>query len=130
MKNHTPFSYSESAVGFSNFRQGCERLKDHENSDGHRASVRELRHRESLHAQISEHREQQKLRMLALLGLKAHLCTMKTLLRQGVKIRGHHDENSNIYQFNLDKAAFHEGLNTFLKHEKFSVIPFLPSRPS
>ena len=83
MKNQTPFSYFESAAGFSNFKKGCKRRKDHEKSDDHGASVRELRHRESMdqdvHAQInSQHREQQKLRML---GLNAHLCTMKTLLQ-------------------------------------------------
>lgn len=58
----------------------------------------------------SEHREQQKLRMQ---GLKAHLRTMKTLLQQVIPIIGHHDENWNIYQFNSDKASFHENLKTF-----------------
>lgn len=132
MKMRTPFSYFDwiQLLDFPIGKKFGERLKEHENSEHHRASVREFKPRESIdqgmNARISrKHREQQKLRMPS---LKAHLRTMKTLLRQDIPIRGHHDEYSNIYQFNLDKATFHEDLTTLLKHEKFFVTPFLANR--
>ena len=40
---------------------------------------------------------------------------MKTLLRQGLPIRGHNDVDSNIRQFNEGKAISNEGLRLFLK---------------
>ncbi|XP_028405240.1 uncharacterized protein LOC114527744 [Dendronephthya gigantea] len=40
-------------------------------------------------------------------------------LPQGVAIRGHTDEDSNIIQFNKDKAIDHEGLNLLLKENQY-----------
>ena len=39
---------------------------------------------------------------------------MKTLLRQGLPIRGHEDEESNIFQFNKDKARSNTGLQLLM----------------
>ena len=47
-------------------------------------------------------------------GLLSHLCTLKTLLCQGVAIRGDNDLESNIYQFNLDKALKDNSLKLLL----------------
>ena len=44
---------------------------------------------------------------------------MKTLLRQGLPIRGKTDNNSNIHQFNLDKAQGDENLQLFLNENKY-----------
>ena len=63
----------------------------------------------TIECQLDDHaKEKQRLRRH---GLISHLNTLKTLLRQGIAIRGHSDENSNIYQFNKDKAIDNEGLN-------------------
>ena len=56
--------------------------------------------------------EKQNLRMQ---GLISNLHTLKALLRQGFPIRADTDEDSNIYQFNLDKAVTDSGLNCYLK---------------
>ena len=45
--------------------------------------------------------------------------TFKTLLRQGVPIRGHTDKDSNIFQFNKDKAVENAGLNLLLKENQY-----------
>ena len=49
----------------------------------------------------------------------AHLNTLKTLLRQDIAIRGHTDDDSNIIQFNRDKAIDHEGLNLLLNENQY-----------
>jgi hypothetical protein len=60
--------------------------------------------------------EQQRLRRS---GLIAHLNTLKTLLRQGIAIRGNSDEESNIIQFNLDKAKEVPGLKLMMTEQKY-----------
>ena len=60
--------------------------------------------------------EKQNLRMQ---GLISHLHTSKTLLRLGVPIRGETDEDSNIYQFNLDKTATDSGLQLLLEERHY-----------
>ena len=52
-------------------------------------------------------------------GLIAHLNTMKTLLRQGLGIRGHQDEESNIIQFNKDKAKNNTGLHLLMSENRY-----------
>ena len=48
-------------------------------------------------------------------GLISHLHALKTLLRQGVAIRGSDDSVSNIFQFNLDKAGTDYDFKEFTK---------------
>ena len=60
--------------------------------------------------------DKQNLRMQ---GLISHLHTLKTLLRQGVPVRGGTDEDSNSYQFNLDKAVTDNGLQLLLKEKHY-----------
>ena len=50
-------------------------------------------------------------------GLVAHLNTLKTILRQGIAVRGHNDEESNIIQFNKDKAMDNPSLLLFFKRK-------------
>ena len=52
-------------------------------------------------------------------GLIAHLQTMKTLLRQGLPIRGHNDIDSNTRQFNKDKEINNDGLKHLLKENQY-----------
>ena len=51
-------------------------------------------------------------------GLIAHLQTMKTLLRQGLPIRGHDDVDSNTRQSNEEKVS-NEGLTLLLKENLY-----------
>ena len=72
-------------------------------------------------SQIDDLRQKQQ--YLRRTGLIAHLNTVKTLLRQGLPIRGHNDEESNVFQFNKDKARNDNGLhlpmseNRYFSHE-------------
>jgi hypothetical protein len=54
--------------------------------------------------------------------LVAHLHTLKTLLRQGVAIRGNTDLDSNIYQFNLDKARNDKALKLLLDEKHYVTV--------
>ena len=47
-------------------------------------------------------------------GLISHFHTLKTLLHQGVPIKRNTDLESNIYQFDLDKARGDKGLKLLL----------------
>ena len=52
-------------------------------------------------------------------GLIAHLSTMTTILRQGIAIRLVDDEESNLMQFNNDKASHVPGLTLLLNESAF-----------
>ena len=54
-------------------------------------------------------------------GLVSHLGTLKTLLRPGIVIRGRSGVESNIYQFNLDKAKNDHGLKLLMKEERYTT---------
>lgn len=116
--DNSPFIYSEFATGFCNWKKGTQRLTDHERSENHKNAMRESRRNQPTIAfQLDDHvKEQQRLRRQ---GLVAHLDTLKTLLRQGVPIRGHTDKDSNIFQFNKDKAVDNAGLNLLLKENQY-----------
>ena len=81
---------------FSNWKKGGERLADHAKSDNHKSAMSRARiNQPSIACQLDDQvKEQQYLRQL---GLIAHLNTLKTLLQQGIPIRGHTDEASNIF---------------------------------
>ena len=44
---------------------------------------------------------------------------MKTLLRQGIAIRGKDETNANIFQLNLDKARTDDNLRVFLRSKSY-----------
>ena len=52
-------------------------------------------------------------------GLISHLHTLKTLLRQGVAIRGSDETDANIIQFNLDKASADSDLKEFMRLRQY-----------
>ena len=54
-------------------------------------------------------------------GLISHHGTWKTLLRQGIAIRGRSDVESNIYHFNLDMAKNDHGLKLLVKEERYTT---------
>ena len=61
-------------------------------------------------------------------GLISHFKTLKTLLRQGIAVRGNTDLESNIYQFKLDKASSDKGLELLLKEKTLCDSPRHPRR--
>eukprot|EP00112_Aurelia_sp_Birch-Aquarium-sp1_P025798 Seg8790.2 transcript_id=Seg8790.2/GoldUCD/mRNA.D3Y31 product="hypothetical protein" protein_id=Seg8790.2/GoldUCD/D3Y31 len=100
---------SKYGEGFDNWKKGAEKLKDHEESFVHKAACAAMaRAKRTLAATFSSLQlERQQLRKQ---GLISHLQTLKTLLRQGVAIRGKTDSESNIYQFDLNKAINDKGI--------------------
>lgn len=79
------------AEGFDNWKKGAEKFKEHEESFVHKAAcVVAARESRSIRETFTSLQfEKQQLRKQ---GLIAHLQTMKTLLRQGVAIRGNADK--------------------------------------
>ena len=116
--DNSSFIFTESATGFCNWKKGVERRMDHNQSENHKnARNQKTGSQQTVDCQIDNQvKEQQRLRRQ---GLVAHLNTLKTLLRQGIAIRGHTDDDSNIIQFNRDKAIAHEGLNLLLKGNQY-----------
>ena len=108
----SPFVFTDTADGFKNWKTGKERIEEHERGFNHRNVSKESRQNQpDVTCQIDHHyQEQQHLRWT---GLVAHLDTMKTLLRQGLAIRDHTDEESNIIQFNKYKEKHNTGLHLF-----------------
>ena len=69
-------------------------------------------------ATLSTHVLEQELRRQRLLS---HFRTLKTLLCQGVAIRGKTDIESNIYKFDLDKSSNHKGLQLLLNKKLYTT---------
>ena len=93
-------------------------MKEHEKSQTHKAAVCAMEKSNlSIASKITSLKlEKQNLRMQ---GLIPHLDTLKTLLQQGIPIRGDTYKDSNIYQFNLDKAATDSSLQFLLKEKHY-----------
>ncbi|XP_028394417.1 zinc finger MYM-type protein 1-like [Dendronephthya gigantea] len=109
--------------GFDNWKKGAEKFAEHEESLFHKDSCAKMVARMRRTSGIAEtvrlfDINMQKLRRQ---GLISHLQTMKTLLRQGVAIRGNTDLDSNIYQFNLDKAIHDKGLELLLNEKHYTT---------
>jgi len=122
--NTSVFIYNDDtkSVGFQNWKKGSDKLKDHDESGMHMAAVaerirKEIKQVPDVTSQLSKQaKNQQQLRRQ---GLVAHLNTLKTLLRQGIAIRGDKDIDSNIIQFNLDKSLTEPGLKLLLEDGKY-----------
>ena len=105
-------------MGFRNWIKGTERLGEHETSDDHRNALAKARKIQldvvsELDKQVNELQKRRRQ------GLVAHLSTLKTILRQGIAVRGKTDEDSNIVQFNKDKAIDNEALALFLSENQY-----------
>ena len=106
-------------VGFHNWKKGTEKLTEHEESHAHKIA-RETSKEQSISSVISSQiLATQQLRRQ---GLISHLYTLKTLLRQGVPIRRNTDYESNIYQFDLDKARNDKGLKLLLDEKHYVTV--------
>lgn len=103
-----------------NWKKGSEKLADHAKSVDHRtassrkASVNSFM---PVAARLDAHLAVQ--HRLRRQGLLSHLHTLKTLLRQGVAIRGDTDLESNIHQFNLDKSFHNDDLKVLMNDGRY-----------
>ena len=117
-KRNGNFNFNFGGEGFDNWKKGLEKFKEHEESALHKAAIsEEERGKRTIAESMSTiNYDKQQLRLQ---GLISHLQTLKTLLRQGVAIRGDLDSESNIYQFDLDKARNDKGLEILLKEKHY-----------
>ena len=60
-------------------------------------------------------KEPSSLQVISINGLLSHLHTVRVLLWQGIAIRGHYDEESNIVQFNRDQARADKNIAALVK---------------
>jgi len=109
-------------TGFTNWKHAVTRLGEHAKSVDHRAAYsRMIKEKAGPLVSIASQMDkllsaQQGLRRQ---GLISHLHTLKTLLRQGIAIRGDTDIESNIHQFNLDKITHDNGLKLLVEEGRF-----------
>ena len=96
-------------VDFRNWKKGTEKFKEHEESHAHKIES----------ATMGQSLTTQQLRRE---GLISHFHTLKTLLRQGVPVRGNTNIESNIYQFDLDKAWGDKGLKLLLDEKHYVTV--------
>ena len=107
-------------VGFRNWKKATKKFKDHEESYAHKIASATVRHQSIISVCSTQSLTMQQLRRQ---GLISHLHTLKTLiLRQGVPIRGNTDLESNIYQFDLDKARSDKGLKLLLDEKHYVTV--------
>ena len=113
--------FSAGGDGFSNWKKASQKLKDHNESDIHKYAERRKIVHEGEEPTISKRIDSmnEELKRKRREGLIAHLCTLKTVLRQGIAIRRVDDEESNLIQFNIDKANHVPGLKLLLKEKRF-----------
>ena len=110
--------FGNDEIGFNNWKKGPEKFKEHQESSNHKtAHAKSVRVQPSITTMCSSYcLELQQLRRQ---GLISHLQTLKTLLRQGIAIRGRADSESNIYQFNTDKAINDKALKLILDENRY-----------
>ena len=106
-------------AGFRNWKKATEKFKDHEESYAHKIAGATVRQQSIISVCSRQSLTMQQLRRE---GLISHLHTLKTLLRQGVPIRGNTDLESNIYQFDLDKARSDKGLKLLLDEKHYVTV--------
>ncbi|XP_046842027.1 zinc finger MYM-type protein 1-like [Xenia sp. Carnegie-2017] len=105
-------------VGFDNWKKGCEKFNEHENSYAHKEACA-TSDKGQLSISIACSSLALETQQLRRKGLISHLQTLKTLLRQGIAIRGRTDFESNIHQFNLDKAINDKALKLLLDENRY-----------
>jgi len=109
-------------TGFSNWKNAVARLDDHAQSVDHRAAyLRMVKEKAGPLVSIASQLDKQLAAQQSLRrqGLISHLHTLKTLLRQGIAIRGDTDLESNVHQFNLDKISHDDGLKLLVDEGHF-----------
>ena len=106
-------------VRFGNWKKGTEKFREHEESHAHKIASAIMGQQSISSVCSSQSLATQQLRQE---GLISHFHTLKTLLRQGVPIRGNTDLESNIYQFDPDKARGDKGLKLLLDEKHYVTV--------
>ena len=120
----SPLIFTESASGIRKWKRVREKLKDHGISSIHAQSMA-IAKKLQLSANMEHEKKQMELQKQRREGLTAYLDTIKTLLRQGLPIRGHTDEESNLYQLNKDKEKHCAGLKLIRSENKYMTHEIL-----
>ncbi|MEL7308435.1 MAG: hypothetical protein AAGK05_11580 [Pseudomonadota bacterium] len=112
--------FGKRGEGFKNWKKAIEKFSDNEKSDIHlRACEDRTRYEKKLDVHTQMKAGNERTMSLRREGLVAHLQTYKTLLRQEVPIRRIDESESNIHQFNKDKAIHVPGLKLLLQEKKY-----------
>ena len=121
-QSRSPFVFSDdTSKGFQNWKKIVDKANEHEQSENHKGAEAQARQKQRDIAQ-ELHIIDDNLMMLRREGLIAHLETIKTLVRQGLALRGHLDtvdSDANIAQFNKDKAKYVPGLQKLIQEKKY-----------
>ena len=107
-----------SLKGFDNYKKAVEKFRAHENSDSHleaRIKCKSLNN-PSIREQISI--QGAKVQETRRLGLLKQLEAMKFLLRQGIALRGHSEEEGNLRQL-LATWSKENAVKTWVEEGKF-----------
>ena len=105
--------------GFDNFKKAVQKFRIHENSDSHleaRLKCRSLNN-PSINEQLSS--EAAKVQGIRRAGLLKQLEAMKFLLRQGIALRGHSEEEGNLYQLLTAWSGDCTAIKSWIEERKY-----------
>ena len=108
-----------SVKGFDNFKKAVQKFRIHENSDSHleaRLKCRSLNN-PSINEQLSS--EAAKVQGIRRAGLLKQLEAMKFLLRQGIALRGHSEEEGNLYQLLTAWSGDCTAIKSWIEERKY-----------
>ena len=114
----SPFIFSDDSPGLKNWKKAVERIEEHRKCHSKAAMAMAVKKQTEISDLVYEEKNrsiQEERRE----GLAAHLDTVRVLLRQGLPLRGHTDEESNVYQFNKDKSRHVPGLRRLMNEKKY-----------
>ena len=117
--NRSHFTLHSSAKGVDNFKKAVEKFRIHENSDSHlkaRIKCRSLNN-PSTNEQLSS--QAAKVQAIRRAGLMKQLEAMKFLLRQGIALRGHSEEEGNLYQLLTTWSSDCAGIKSWIEKGKY-----------
>lgn len=111
--------------GFQNLKKARERFRDHESSSMHAEAVMKLGAAKSdssgvgalLSKQLQNQQKDHRMMLMKLLG------ALRYLTRQGLPLRGHHEDNDsfegNLYQLLLLQSEDCPGMESWLRHREY-----------
>ena len=106
--------------GFNSWRKAKERFLQHEKSELHREAVYKISTAEgtpAVHVQLDNHiSQQQKCRRNMFIK---EVATLRTLLRQGLAVRGHSENEGNLYQILKLLGEDCPDMNMWLRNQNY-----------
>ena len=124
-KKLSPFA--NETLGFSNWKKGMKKLKEHDASELHKKWIKKKLMLEGKDESIVSliYDKSKKLQQLRRAGMEASFSTLKALLRQGLAIRRRDSFESDFYQFNKDKAEHAPGLKLLMEEKNIYLMILL-----